>query len=194
MSKRKIYAFTGLPASGKSFVANTFAGLEGIPVISIGDVMHEQKEKMPTCYVGKPKAPEGTWEYAQKLRETHGGAGPAVAITGEVGRAFVESNTVVVEGVRSVEEKRFLEQAVCPNVHLVAVHTDYETRLDRFYERDEYDERGVAEYEMQVRTERECDAGLDDAIDHAMFKIENGSGVTEDDITDACLRLQEKEL
>lgn len=194
MSQKKIYAFTGLPASGKGFVSDKFASIHGLPVVSMGDVMSAQKDEMPTCYVGKPREPEGTWDYAQKLREVHGPAGPAVAATSAVGRALVESNSVVVEGVRSPAEREFFESLFGVPVHLIAVLADDETRLERFYDREDYEDRGVAEYELKERTQRECEAGLDDAIEEAVFKINNEGDKTEGDIADACGRLLDKGL
>lgn len=194
MSQKKIYAFTGLPASGKGFVSDKFARIDGLPIVSMGDVMSAQKDEMPTCYVGQPRAPEGTWDYAQKLREVHGPAGPAVAATSAVGQALVESHSVVVEGIRSPAEREFFESLFGVPVHLIAVLADDETRLERFYEREEYEDRAVAEYELEERTQRECEVGLDDAIYEAVFKVHNGAEKTEGDISSACARILDKGL
>lgn len=163
--RRRIFAFTGLPGSGKSTVAKEFSDFSGMPIVNMGEEMKAQYKALP---VGDDRkdTPTGTWEMAQALRREHGPIGPALASVSRIAACFVENDIVVVDGVRNVAETELFEEVFgCP-VHLIAVRADDETRLDRFVERgdfaaeypdlvDEHGERFVAELEMHKRTDRE---------------------------------------
>ena len=178
---RRIFAFTGLPGVGKSAVAKEFAGFAAYPIVNMGEEMKRQYESLPEGDSRKD-TPKGTWEMAQALRDEHGEIGPALASATRIAACFVESNVVVVDGVRSPAEVQFFEEVFhCP-VHLIKVTADEETRLERFYERGDYDEmddvneaaaKAIAEYEMNERTEREAEEGLRDAIRYANYEIDN---------------------
>lgn len=195
---RRIVAFTGLPGVGKSTVASEFAGFAANPTVNMGEEMKKQYQSLP---IGddRKETPTGTWEMAQALRNEEGPIGPALASVSRIAAGFVEDDIVVVDGVRNVAEVEFFEEVFgCP-VHLISVTADRETRLDRFYDRGEYelkDElanadagRAIAEYEMDQRTEREKEAGLDDAIAYANYNIDNSG--TQKEAGLQCARLRD---
>lgn len=191
----RIFAFTGLPGVGKSAVAKEMADIEGVPIVNMGDEMRAQYKTLPEgddC----AETPDGTWEMAQALRDAHGTIGPAIASLSRIAACFVESNVVIVDGVRNPDTVEYLEEIFgCP-VHLIAVTADDETRLNRFYDRGDYDEkeylgkterRVVAECNMEKRTVREAEEGLRDAISYANYHIDNNGSLGDAQVQ--CARL-----
>lgn len=179
---RRVFALTGKPGCGKSFVARTFRKYYGYPIVGMGTEMKKLYQDYPLADDRKvEELPDSTWDMAQHMRETHGPAGPAVASTSRLASAFGENERVVLDGVRNPAEVEYVENVFDCCVHLVAVHVDYDTRLERFRERsgvdDDWDDEdiaiAVAERKMNTRTDREKEEGLQDAIDYANYKIDN---------------------
>jgi dephospho-CoA kinase len=85
---------------------------------------------------------------------------------------------------------QFLEDLFGCCVNLIAVDIDYDTRLERFRERSGVDEDwddediaiAVAERRMNTRTARETAEGLQDAIDYANYKDDNGGSKRETEL------------
>jgi len=177
---RRVFAVTGKPGCGKSFVADVFRKYYGYPVVGMGAEMKNLYQDYPMADDRKT-LPDSTWDMAQHLRKTHGPAGPAMACTGKLTAAFGENDRVILDGVRNVAEVEYIEDTFdCP-VHLIAVEVDYGTRRERFRERSDVDEeyednyvaRAVAERRMNTRTDREVAEGLQEAMNYANYKVDN---------------------
>lgn len=176
---RRVFALTGRPGCGKSYVASQFREWS-LPVVEYGEEMKHYYKQYNGC-------PDSTWEMAQALREHHGPAGPAVCAAGAISAAFISEDWIVLDGVRNTAELEFVSSAFNTATHLISVDVDYETRLERFYGRGDFDEHyddtdvamDVAEYRMNTRTQREEEVGLAYAIDSALHQIDN-SGTKEE--------------
>lgn len=181
---RRIIAFTGYPGVGKSYIAKKFAEQGDIPIVNMGDEMKHHYTTMPD---GDHNAayPDNTWGMAQSLRAEFGPSGAAYASISRIAAAFLEHNTVVVDGVRSPEEIKLFKAAFEVPITAIAIIADQETRLERFTERSGYYEvyeemddgkkvaEAIAEYEMLSRTDREIEAGLKDAVEDADHMFAN---------------------
>jgi len=196
MSDKIIYALTGLPGVGKSSVAERLANSGKLPIVNMGEEMKKQYQSMPISG-HHDDVPQGTWEMAQALRDKFGPEGPAVASVSRVGAALVEHDRVVVDGIRSIDEVwLFSDMFIDADVHLIKVTADYDTRLDRFYDRGDYarydvmsgsTQRVLAEKDMNDRTEREAEEGLRNAIEEAEYEIDNSGSLK--DAEEQCLDL-----
>lgn len=201
MTDRRILAFTGRPAAGKSTAAAYVADMEGVPIVSMGEEVREQRDRNvtagPNAILGDDKRGYTTWELAEAYRDEHGPRGVAMACTSRIATAFLEHDLVVVDGIRTVNEIEYFSQRFgCP-VTVVQVSADDDTRVDRFFSRNkphtfrdgisEDALRVAAEYELDKRTQRETQAGLDEALDHADFELVNEGD--EDDLKAQCARL-----
>lgn len=170
---KRVFALTGRPGSGKSFVARQFREWE-VPIVEYGKEMKKYYQQYDNC-------PDSTWDMAEALREEYGGCGPAVCASGALGAALTNNNAIVLDGVRNTDELTYIEGMLPCKTHLIAVEVDYDTRLQRFYERGNFSEEyesntvamDVAEYRMNKRTEREEEAGLSFAMNSALHKIDN---------------------
>jgi dephospho-CoA kinase len=188
---RRVFALTGKPGCGKSFVARTFRKYYGYPIVEMGGEMKKLYQDYPLADDRKAdKLPDSTWDMAQHMRDTHGPEGPAVASTSRLAAAFGENNRVVLDGVRNTAEVQYIKELFDCSIHLIDVSVDYNTRRERFIERsdalDEYDDkyvaRAVAERKMNTRTDREIAEGLQDAIDYANYKIDNSGSKKETEL------------
>jgi len=179
---RRLFALTGKPGCGKSFVARTFRKYYGYPIVEMGTEMKKLYQDYPMADDRKEDAlPDSTWDMAEHMRNVHGPAGPAKASSSRLAAAFGEDDWVILDGVRNVAEVEHIADVFNCATHTIAVHVDYSTRLERFRERSDVDEEyddsaiaaAVAERRMNTRTRREVEAGLQDAIDYANYKIDN---------------------
>lgn len=178
---RRVFAVTGKPGCGKSYVARSFRKMWGYPVVGMGTEMKKLYQDYPMGDDRRGDLPDSTWDMAEHMRETHGPAGPAVACTSRLAAAFGENERVVLDGVRNKAEVKYVSELFDCRTHLIHVDVDYDTRLERFRDRgdfdDEYDDEdiaaAVAERRMNTRTQREIEAGLQEAIDYANYKVDN---------------------
>lgn len=185
---RRVFALTGKPGCGKSFVARNLRNDYGYPIVEMGAEMKKLYQDYPLANDQQADdLPDSTWDMAQHMRDTHGPAGAAIASTSRLASAFGESDRIVLDGVRNPAEVDYIEDVFDCCVHLIAVEVDYDTRLQRFRERtgldEEYDDEDIAiaisERKMNTRTARESAEGLQDAIDYANYKINNGGSKQE---------------
>lgn len=188
---RRVFALTGKPGCGKSFVATVFGHDYGYPVVEMGTEMKKLYTEYPLADdLKEGELPDSTWDMAQHMRDTFGPAGPAAASTSKLAAAFGENDRVVLDGVRNVAEVEYVEDLFDCCVHLIAVDVDYDTRLERFYNRTDLDEAwddedvaiAVAERKMNTRTQREVDEGLQEVIDYANYKIDNSGSKRETEL------------
>lgn len=175
---KTLYTITGLPGSGKSTAAHELREWGVYPVVSMGDAIRKQIDEYGTAY-------DGVWDAAQKLREEFGPEGAAYACLGDiaVGMAYENSPGVIVEGVRNQGEiALFSHMFNTSKVRTIAIETPYEKRCELFCKRGDYLEfhqgdeqlaKAEAERFMNIRTEREVDAGLREAMKNAEFVVHN---------------------
>jgi len=153
----------GLPGSGKGEFASVADDL-GIPVVTMGDVIRAECRRRgldPADHHGR---------VARALREEHGPLAVAERSIPVIRDALEDSDTVVVDGLRSAAELEQLRSAFGDAFTLVAIEAPSETRAQRI------DARGrdnSARETLRQRDERELGFGLGEAIERADRTIEN---------------------
>lgn len=164
------FCIYGLPGSGKS----TFVSLaeeNDIPAVIMGDVVREKAaEELDTDNV----TGQDIGEWATEQREKYG---PDIMAEYTAERVqAIDSDVVVVEGVRSKSELNVFESTF--DVQTVHIEADFDTRLQRLQDRDddraELSEDGVTAEELTKREERELDWGMDELLESdADYLVDN---------------------
>jgi dephospho-CoA kinase len=156
----------GLAGSGKGEVAAVARGL-GVPVVTMGDVIRQECRDRgldPATHHG---------EVAKALREENGPDAIVERSLPVVEEALAESDTVIVDGIRSdVEVERF-EAAFGDDFTLVSIEAPFDVRAERIEERGRdkgADEGGES---LAQRDERELGFGMGEAMARADVVIEN---------------------
>jgi len=176
--QKTIYCLTGLPGSGKSTAAYELREWGIYPVVGLGDQIKEFKSEYSDDAFGN------TWETAQTLREVYGDAGAMYPALSRISIALASEwcPGAIADGIRNPAEVELLRN-VFPDadIRTVAIRAPDEKRKELFYKRGDFDEqhedeqvaRALAEYRLHLRTQREVDAGLQDAIDYADIHVWN---------------------
>jgi dephospho-CoA kinase len=160
----KLIAFVGMPASGKSEAA-AIAKKLGIPVINMGDVVREE-----TTRRGLPPTDENIGGTGTALRCEEGMDGIAKRCVPKI-RA-INSNAVVVDGIRNINEIEYYKKEFGNDFMLIAINTPFNIRFDRVKKRARSDDMKSME-ELKRRDEREKSWGLDMAIEKADINSDN---------------------
>lgn len=162
-----LIGFTGKPAAGKTFVADRFADKVSAPMIEMGDVVTaraaDHLSVSPDELTSNQKGTAAT-----ELREMNGETVFADA-TVDNARQTGES-VVVISGVRTPEEIAVFEDKA-DDVTIVLVDASFETRYNRFVERDREDEAEYSRDDFRSRTERELGWGLDRVLDDELYDV-----------------------
>jgi dephospho-CoA kinase len=162
----EVIGFVGLPGSGKSEAA-AVAEEEGIPVVTMGDVIRAACRER-----GRDPATEHG-AVAQQLREEHGPGAIADRSLPLIEDALADSDTVVVDGIRSdVEVDRF-ETAFGDDFTLVSIEAPFETRAERLDVRGRDASADEGGETLEERDRRELDFGMGAAMDRADQTLDN---------------------
>jgi dephospho-CoA kinase len=157
----------GLPGSGKGEAA-AVAREAGIPVVTMGDVIRAECRDRgldPAVHHG---------EIAQALREENGPDAIAQRSLPIIREHLddPDTDTVLVDGLRSgVEADRF-EEAFGDDWVLVSIEAPFAVREERIDDRGR-DETGADGESLRERDERERGFGMDDAMERADVTIQN---------------------
>lgn len=166
----RIIAFVGMPASGKS-EASVIAQDRNIPVVNMGNVVREEAAKN-----GLPPTDENIGGTGTKLRNEEGMDIIARRCVPKIRK--LDSNLIVIDGIRNIDEINHFKEQFGNNFMLVAIHTPLEVRLDRVKNRGRSDDMTNIS-ELEQRDEREKSWGLDKAIGMADITIDNTSTLPE---------------
>ncbi|GAA0508451.1 Dephospho-CoA kinase [Halorubrum aquaticum] len=157
----------GLPGSGKGEAANV-AEAAGVPVVVMGDVIREE------CRARGLDPAEHHGRIAGVLREEEGDDAIAARTIPRIREAAEEgeTDTVLVDGLRSTVELERFREAFGDGFTLVAIHAPFELRAERLGERGRDDSDSDLEA-LRERDEREIALGLGETLDHADVEIDN---------------------
>ncbi|MFW9868057.1 MAG: AAA family ATPase [Candidatus Thorarchaeota archaeon] len=150
----KLIIITGMPGAGKSGIAEAFHNA-GIPVIVMGDVIREETRKR-----GLEPNPENTKKIMLELRQKGGPGAVASFCVDELKN--LETNTVVIEGCRSIAEIDVFDDCA-DEVVIVCVHSSPRERYNRLRERNRDDAPPSWEV-FKERDIREISVGLGGVI------------------------------
>ena len=164
----RIIGTVGLPGSGKGEAA-AVAREEGIPVVTMGDIIREETHRRgldPAEHHGR---------IAGALREEEGETAiadrciPAVreAAEGQTGEAVV-----LVDGLRSMAEVERFQAAFGEDFLLVSIEAPFEVRAERLGARGR-EETDTDREKLREREERELGFGMGDVMENADLVVEN---------------------
>ncbi|WP_207586338.1 AAA family ATPase [Halomontanus rarus] len=156
----------GLPGSGKGEAA-TVAREEGIPVVTMGDVVRQETTDRGL----DPAKDHGT--VAQTLREENGPAAIAERSLPMIEDRLEDHDTVLVDGLRSdVEVERF-EERFGDRFTLLSIEAPFEVRRERIDARGRDASEADGGEGLAARDERELGFGMGEAMAQADVVLEN---------------------
>src|SRR6056297_2461320 len=159
-----ILGTVGLPGSGKGEFAD-IAREADIPVVTMGDVIRA------ACRDRGLDPADHHGSVAQALRDENGPAAIAEASLPHVEEALAESETVVVDGLRSPDEVARFRERFGDDFSILAVEASFETRADRLAERGR-DATDADRERLRDREARELGWGMGEVIEAADRRIE----------------------
>jgi dephospho-CoA kinase len=159
----RVIGTVGLPGSGKGEFA-TVAREQGVPVVTMGDVIRQE------CRDRGLDPADHHGAIAQKLREEEGPLAIAERSIPLIRAALDESDTVLVDGLRSGDELDRFDDEFGDDFTLVAIEAPFEARAERIETRGR---DNTAEETLRDRDERELGFGMGEAMDRADVTIEN---------------------
>jgi dephospho-CoA kinase len=155
----------GLPGSGKGEAA-AVAREAGVPVVTMGDVIRE------ACRDRGLDPAEHHGAVARALREEGGETAIADRSLPLIRAALEESETVLVDGLRSPAEVEQFEEAFGDDFVLVSIEAPFETRAERLADRGR-DDSDVDREALRDREERELGFGMGEVMDDADVTVDN---------------------
>lgn len=161
----KVVVFTGLPWSGKS-EAVAVAKQMGIPIFRMGDMVWEETKKQ-----GLELNDDNVGTIANDMRKEHGMDIWAKRTIERIKEAK-NSNILVIDGVRNLDEIETFKRKLGDDFLLVAIHVSDELRYKRALERGRKDDsRDIVK--IKARDHREIGWGLNMVISSADIVIQN---------------------
>lgn len=162
----RIIGTVGLPGSGKGEAA-TVARELGIPVVTMGDVIRRECRERgldPAEYHG---------QVASDLRSEEGPTAIAERSIPLIREALTDSDTVVVDGLRSMAEVDAFETAFGTEFTLLSVEAPFEVRAERLDARGRDKTASEGGETLEERDARERGFGLDEVMNEADIVVEN---------------------
>lgn len=124
MNKGKIVAVVGMCGSGKSVVTEVFTE-RGFKSVYFGGVTMEELERR-----GLPKSEANERTVREQLRAEHGLAAYAVLLYDRI-KAYSQEGGVVLDGLYSWSEYKFLKDKFGDSLSVLAIVTDRSLRYSR---------------------------------------------------------------
>ena len=161
-----VIGVVGLPGSGKSEAAEVAADV-GVPVVTMGDVIREECRERGL----DPATDHGA--VAKALREENGPGAIAERSLPIIEREREDSETVLVDGIRSDVEVAAFRDAFGESFVLVEISAPFDVRAERLdlRGRDASAEEGGES--LEERDERELGFGMGEAMEMADVTVEN---------------------
>ena len=161
----RVIGTVGLPGSGKGEAA-AVAREAGVPVVTMGDVIRRE------CRERGLDPAEHHGRVARALREERGPAAVAEGSLPLVEAALEESDTVLVDGLRSPAEVERFEDAFGEDFVVVSVEAPFEVRAERLADRGRDATDADAE-RLRERDARERGFGLGEVMADADVAVDN---------------------
>jgi dephospho-CoA kinase len=163
----EIYGVTGMPLSGKTSVAEIMER-HGYTKVDMGDVVRDEMEKR-----GIDVSETGT--FVNRMREENGMdaiAGLTIPYLEDL-----ESEKIVITGMRGWSEKQRFEEEMDSGIKVIAVWSGRETRRERMGERKR--EEDIQGQEFHERDIREIENGVGKLIALSSHLIKNEGTTSE---------------
>lgn len=117
-----------MPGSGKT-EATAYLHTKGIPSVRFGDITDEGLKQQ-----GLERTPHTEQVFRENIRKQLGMAAYAIKSEPKITEAFQQYDTVVLDGLRSWEEYRYLKERF-PHLLLIQVYAQPRIRYDRLERR-----------------------------------------------------------
>jgi len=166
--KKKVIVIVGMPGAGKAMASRVARDL-GYPVLVCGDVIREEAKRREI-----PPTPENIGTLMLKIREEEGRAVVASRLIPRI--QAQDSNVVVVEGARNIEEIDELRKHY--DVRILAIHASPTTRFSRLKSRGRSDDPNNWN-DFMVRDRREIDVGINRLVATADRMVTNEGSIRE---------------
>lgn len=167
----KVIVFTGLPWSGKS-EAVAMAKQMGFPVVRMGDTVWEETKKQ-----GLKLSDSNVGAIANNMRKTHGMDIWAKKTIEKI-KEMKNSNILVIDGVRNLEEVVTFKRELGNDFLLVAIDASDKLRYKRAIDRGRKDDSKDLT-KIKERDKREIGWGLTTVIAFADVVIPNEGSLEE---------------
>jgi len=162
-----IVIVTGMPGSGKSRIVREFER-RGFRSVSMGDIVREE-----TVRRGLELNPENVARVSIRLRQELGQNAVAKLTVERVRNLLKESDVVVVDGVRSLDEVGTFRSAFPgERIVIMAVHTPPGLRFKRLKARGRHDDPETWE-DFEERDWKELKFGIGNVIAMADYMLVN---------------------
>lgn len=159
-----IVCLVGMPGAGKSTIANGLAS-QGYDMVNMGDSIRAEATKRQIEPTSK-----NLGKIMVEMRSHYGPGAVAHLIKPQVISA--QSDIVIVDGIRSSDEIRVLQE--CGVVKVLAIHASQDTRFTFLKKRKRSDDPDSQEM-LQKRDQREMGIGISDPIALADESISNNN-------------------
>lgn len=166
--RKKVIAISGMPGAGKG-VASAAAKQLGFDVLVLGDVIREETQRR-----GLDPTPQNIGAVMLQVRELEGSAAVAKRLLSKIEQC--QSNVVIVEGVRSLQELTELKSKF--EVITLVIHASPKTRFQRLLSRGRSDDPKTWDT-FYERDNRELTVGLGPVIALADHLAVNENSITE---------------
>jgi len=165
----KIIAFTGMPFAGKTEAVKVTKEAE-IPMIRMGDMVWNEVNKR-----GLKLNDNNVGTIANQMREKHGRDIWAIKTINKI-KTMGNIDSIVIDGIRNVEEIEVFKSELGDNFVVIAVETSEETRRKRALERRRKDDSKDVK-KLKERDQRELGWGLGSVIASADIVILNNGSI-----------------
>jgi len=169
-TKQIIIGIVGMPASGKTVVAEHLAKKRGAVRIHLGDFIWEFLKRRGI----KPSKETGIM--ASLYLWTEYGDIPVAAWALRKIRAAKGKKLIIIDALRTVEEARIFKSKFKDNFHLVAVLAGPKIRFERERARARFGK--VSKLDFRMRDREELRVGVGDLIASADHYIDSNKGLT----------------
>jgi len=167
----KVIGFTGMPFSGKT-EAVKIARESGFPVIRMGEVIWEEVTSR-----GLALTDENVGSVADSMRQECGKGIWAQRTVDKI-KSMGETDCVVIDGIRNVEEIDVFKQELSEDFVVVAVDASVDTRRKRALLRGREDDSGDLS-DVEERDRREVRWGMGTVMASADIVVSNEGSIDE---------------
>ena len=165
----KIIAFTGMPFAGKSEAVKIAKDVK-IPIVRMGDMVWDEVNNR-----GLKLNDKNVGTIANQMREKHGRDIWAIKTINKI-KSMGNIESIVIDGIRNVEEIEVFKRELGDNFVVIAVETSEETRRKRALERRRKDDSKDVK-KLKERDQRELGWGLGSVIASADIVILNNGSI-----------------
>lgn len=176
MNEKRIYAITGLPASGKTSAAMELREWGIYPVIDV----REKIDELQSDYSGSTF--NGMKDAVESLSEEYGNGSRIYPCLSEISMALSEMPGVIVDGILSLQELKKLDSFFDAKIIIISIEAKEDRRVSYLRDAGDYDEtyeqdiiEGVVEWDLEARDKIAKDHGVDETMKSSDFTVYNNT-------------------